>query len=199
MSGDRRRVVLLAGPSGSGKSRLAQRSGLPIVNLDEFYRSDSEPDLPRLPGGLIDWDDPRAWQADQAIAALESLCHTGSAVIPRYDMTINGPTGEHRVSIEPGQYLIAEGIFAGEIARELDRRQVLAHALCVRRPRLLTMVLRFARDVREARKRLPVLLARGWRLMRQEPAIIARLQAQGFTAASPGQIDALLRRLAARS
>lgn len=32
------RVVLLAGPSGSGKSHLAERSGLPVLRLDDFYK-----------------------------------------------------------------------------------------------------------------------------------------------------------------
>lgn len=32
------RVVLLAGPSGSGKSRLADRSRLTVLKLDDFYR-----------------------------------------------------------------------------------------------------------------------------------------------------------------
>lgn len=33
------RVVLLAGPSGSGKSYVARRSGLPVLALDDFSTS----------------------------------------------------------------------------------------------------------------------------------------------------------------
>jgi len=44
-------VVVLAGPSGSGKSRLE----LPVLNLD-FYRDGSDPLLPET--GAADSDDP---------------------------------------------------------------------------------------------------------------------------------------------
>jgi len=40
------RVVVLAGPSGIGKSRLAALSGLPVLRLDDFYRSGDDPALP---------------------------------------------------------------------------------------------------------------------------------------------------------
>ena len=64
------RVVLVGGPSGAGKSRLATSTGLPIVSLDDFYRDGDDPALPRSSSGLVDWDDPRAWHADAAVAAL---------------------------------------------------------------------------------------------------------------------------------
>ncbi|MEV5267167.1 uridine kinase, partial [Streptomyces werraensis] len=32
------RVVLLCGPSGSGKSLVSARSGLPVLRLDDFYK-----------------------------------------------------------------------------------------------------------------------------------------------------------------
>ena len=48
---------------------------------------------------------------------------------------------------------------------------VLGDALYLHRPRLLTMLLRFARDVSEHRKPIGVLLRRGLALYRAEPAI----------------------------
>ncbi len=65
-----RQVVVLAGPSGSGKSRLCRRLGLPFVNLDDFYKDGDDATIPRvvLPGGeeIADWDDPGSWLRDEA-------------------------------------------------------------------------------------------------------------------------------------
>ena len=60
------RVVVLAGPSGAGKSRLAARlsgaHGWPIVRLDDFYRDEDDPPMPRSAElGIIDWDHPDSW------------------------------------------------------------------------------------------------------------------------------------------
>ena len=38
-------VIVLAGPSGAGKSRLAERIGLPVLRLDDFYKSGDDPTL----------------------------------------------------------------------------------------------------------------------------------------------------------
>ena len=44
-------VIVLAGPSGAGKSRVAEHSGLPILRLDDFYKSGGDPTLPRITEG----------------------------------------------------------------------------------------------------------------------------------------------------
>ena len=44
-------VVVLAGPSGSGKSRLAEHAGLPVLRLDDFYKSAGDPGLPYITEG----------------------------------------------------------------------------------------------------------------------------------------------------
>ena len=44
------RVVLLAGPSGTGKSSLAALTGLPILRLDDFYKDGDDPTLPTVEG-----------------------------------------------------------------------------------------------------------------------------------------------------
>lgn len=69
------KVVLLAGPSGSGKSHIAGRSGLPVFRLDDFYKDADDPTLPlSVELGIPDWDDVGAWHLDRAVAALATLC-----------------------------------------------------------------------------------------------------------------------------
>ncbi|HET9382012.1 MAG TPA: uridine kinase, partial [Streptomyces sp.] len=64
------KVVLLCGPSGSGKSLLAARSGLPVLRLDDFYKDGDDPTLPLVTNSAdIDWDHPDSWDADTAVTA----------------------------------------------------------------------------------------------------------------------------------
>ena len=66
-------AVILAGPSGSGKSHLAERLGWPVLRLDDFYREGDCLDLPRSTLGIVDWDDPRSWDAVAAIDAIVAV------------------------------------------------------------------------------------------------------------------------------
>ena len=92
--------MLLAGPSGSGKTHLAQESGLPLLDLDDFYRDGDDPTLPRHPTlGIADWDDPRSWDADAALAAVEAVCRDGAADVPVYDISRDGRTGTRRFDL----------------------------------------------------------------------------------------------------
>jgi uridine kinase len=90
-------VIVLAGPSGAGKSRLAERIGLPVLRLDDFYKTGDDPTLPRITSGanagLVDWDDPASWLVDDAMAAIEQLCREGRAEVPVYDIAHDGRTG----------------------------------------------------------------------------------------------------------
>ncbi|MFH9010458.1 uridine kinase [Streptomyces sp. NPDC017943] len=174
------RVVLLCGPSGSGKSLLAARSGLPVLRLDDFYKEGDDPTLPLVAGSSdIDWDHPDSWDADAAVAAIVDLCGTGRTDVPVYDLSLSARTGAETVEIGPTPLFIAEGIFAAEIVTRLRELGVLADALCLSRGAVKTFRRRFLRDLREGRKSVPFLLRRGWRLMRQERSIVARQTALG--------------------
>ncbi|MEU3658367.1 uridine kinase [Streptomyces sp. NPDC032940] len=174
------RVVLLCGPSGSGKSLLAARSGLPVLRLDDFYKEGTDPTLPLVAGSAdIDWDHPGSWDADAAIAAITELCRTGRTNVPVYDISLSARTGEDAVDIGRTPLFLAEGIFAAEIVARCRELGVLADALCLSRGPLTTFRRRFLRDLREGRKSVPFLLRRGWRLMRQERSIISRQTALG--------------------
>ncbi|MER6675733.1 uridine kinase family protein [Streptomyces sp. NPDC000983] len=174
------RVVLLCGPSGSGKSLVAARSGLPVLRLDDFYKEGDDPTLPLvLASSDIDWDHPESWDADKAVAAIEELCRTGRTDVPVYDLSLSARTGGKPVDIGRTPLFIAEGIFAAEIVTRCRELGLLADALCLSRGPVTTFRRRFLRDLREGRKSVPFLLRRGWRLMRAERAIVARQTALG--------------------
>ncbi|WP_320778658.1 uridine kinase [Streptomyces sp. CRN 30] len=169
------RVVLLSGPSGSGKSLLAALSGLPVLRLDDFYKEADDPTLPLVPGSSdIDWDHPLSWDADTAVAAIEELCRTGRTTVPTYDISLSARTGEEGLDIGRTPAFIAEGVFAAEIAARCREAGLLADALCLTRGPVTTFRRRFLRDLKEGRKSVPFLLRRGWRLMRLERSIVAR-------------------------
>jgi uridine kinase len=168
-------VILVAGPSGSGKSSLAARTGLPVLVLDDFYRDGDAAGLPLMPGGsAVDWDDPGSWDADAAVAAIEALCAEGSAETPVYDIAASAATGRTRLDLEGATAFVAEGVFAAEIAGRCRELGLLADALCLRGRPSTTARRRFLRDLREGRKSVAFLLRRGWHLMRAERAIVAR-------------------------
>jgi uridine kinase len=172
--------VLLCGPSGSGKSLLAARAGLPVLRLDDFYKEGDDPTLPLVTGSSdIDWDHPGSWDADTAVAAITELCRTGRTSVPVYDLALSARTGEETIEIGRAPLFIAEGVFAAEIVGRCRELDVLADALCLSRGPVTTFRRRFLRDLREGRKSVPFLLRRGWRLMRAERSIVARQTALG--------------------
>ncbi|MET9256864.1 uridine kinase [Streptomyces sp. NPDC003717] len=174
------RVVLLCGPSGSGKSLLAAASGLPVLRLDDFYKEGDDPTLPLVAGSSdIDWDHPGSWDAEAAVRAIAELCATGRTSVPVYDLSLSAITGADQVDIGRTPLFLAEGIFAAEIVARCRELGVLADALCLSRGPVTTFRRRFLRDLREGRKSVPFLLRRGWRLMRQERSIVARQTALG--------------------
>jgi uridine kinase len=185
------RVVVLAGPSGIGKSRLAALTGLPVLRLDDFYRSGGDPELPLIThganAGLVDWDDPRSWHAQAAVRAIVELADTGRTVAPVYDIARNGPSGTHEVTLGRATLFVAEGIFAQQIVADCRQRGVLAAAFCLRQRPLVTFWRRLTRDLREHRKPPLVLLRRGWWLMRTEPEVVAHAVACGATPMTPDE------------
>ncbi|MFI6359315.1 uridine kinase [Streptomyces sp. NPDC050743] len=189
------RVVLLCGPSGSGKSLVAARSGLPVLRLDDFYKEGDDPTLPLVEGSSdIDWDHPESWDADVAVRAITRLCATGSTPVPVYDIARSARTGEETLHIGRTPLFLAEGIFAAEIVERCRELGLLADALCLSRGPVVTFRRRFLRDLKEGRKSVPFLLRRGWRLMRDERSIVARQVSLG---AHPCDRDEALGRLAA--
>lgn len=200
------RVILLTGPSGSGKTSLLRRVGARRLKLDDFYRDGDEPGMPLLDGtrssadGLtldeamsaVDWDHPASWDAERAMAAIRELCECGRTHVPIYSIPRNATVGTEILDIDGARAFVAEGIFAAELVERCRAEGLLADALVLRRPTVQTWWFRLRRDLAEHRKPVPVLLTRGLRLARKEPALIRHWVDQGCRAVSRAQCEAAI-------
>jgi uridine kinase len=186
------RLVLIAGASGSGKSRLAHASGCPSLRLDDFYFDADHPGMPCTSLGITDWDDPRSWDAETAIEALRTLLETGRTVVPTYSIGESRRTGSHQLRLDGAPCLTAEGIFAIEFLATCREAGVPAEAIYLDRPALLVFALRLRRDLAHKRKPPLILLRRGLALWRAQPALKRKALAAGFTPLGMRAATALL-------
>nr|WP_212840628.1 ATP-binding protein [Catellatospora sp. IY07-71] len=184
------RVVLLAGPSGSGKSYVAGQTGLPVLCLDDFYKEGTDLTLPRV-NEMVDWESPLSWDFDAAMTAVTQLAETGRTSVPVYDISLSARIGERMFDLAGAPLFFAEGIFAAELVEACGKAGVLADALALRRPRTVTFARRLVRDLAEQRKPPMVLVRRGLRLWREDPLVLGR---QSELGCRPTSAAALQRR-----
>jgi uridine kinase len=193
------RVIVLAGPSGSGKSHLAERLALPVLRLDDFYRDGSDPELPRITSGanagLVDWDDPASWLCSEAVDALAELCRSGVVETPVYSISGNGRIGFQKLSLDDSPLVVAEGIFAHHVVAPLREAGLLAAAYCLRQHPAVTFWRRLTRDLREHRKPPLVLVRRGLALAHDQRRLIAEAVSLGCTPVSADEAFRLVRAL----
>jgi uridine kinase len=195
------RVIVVAGPSGSGKSRLSRRLGLPVLNLDDFYKDGTDPSLPRIRtgpnAGIADWDDPESWLRGEALAAIRELCATGATEVPIYEISADGRVGSKTLTLDGHDMFVAEGIFAQEIVSACASSGELLAAYCITQRPVVTFWRRLVRDLREHRKPPLVLIRRGLALMRVQRRVVADAAAKGCRVATSeqayGEIRARLR------
>jgi uridine kinase len=191
------RVVVLAGPSGAGKSRLADRLGLPVLRLDDFYKSAGDAGLPVIAdganAGLVDWDHPDSWLLEEALDAIRALCTGGRAQVPIYELALDGRCGEQLLDLAGHRIFVAEGIFAQEVVPACEREGLLEAAYCVTQHPLVTFWRRLTRDLREHRKPPLVLLRRGWSLMRAQREVVRHAVALGCRPVRPDEAYAEVR------
>ena len=155
-----------------------------MLNLDDFYRDGADAALPHLGAhaeDLVDWDHPASWLHDEAVAAIETLCSSGHALVPVYDIANDRRTGSREMRLGTADHFVAEGIFAQEVVAECRARGLLADAVCLRNHPVLTFWRRLSRDLRERRKPPWVLVRRGLLLLRREPEVVAHAVALGCT------------------
>lgn len=191
-------VILIGGPSGSGKSYLAGRFGNPHLPLDEFYRQISEDGnptaFPRTDYGEIDWDHPGTWNMEAAIKAIDELLDQGHTMVPNYSISTSSYSGQRQVSGNGGP-IIAEGIFLSEILEPLRAKGINVQAYYVDEPALVTTIRRFIRDVSEKRKPLLFLIKRGYALFRSHSAGRENYRNKGFTIIPKPELKKLLAKL----
>lgn len=187
----RARVIVLAGPSGSGKSRLSTRLGVPVLRLDDFYKDGDDPTLPTIVhganAGMTDWDDPASWLQADAEAAITALCREGRAIVPVYEIARNGRAGTHQLDLGGSPLFVAEGIFAAEVVPAAAAAGELAAAYCLTQHPVLTFWRRLTRDLREHRKPPLILLRRGWALLRDQRHVVDHAIHRGCRPVRPDQ------------
>lgn len=187
-------MVLLAGPSGSGKSSLCRRLGLPVLTLDDFYRDVDDPGLPRR-HGAVDWDDASSWDAMASLHAVERLCARGSCEVPVYDIPASRRTGTVSLDLGGRPVFVAEGVFAPELVAACSELGVLAGAFCLSLPPAVTFGRRLLRDLAESRKDPLTLVRRGWTLALQEPGLVQRWRGLGCEAVGAAEAERRIRAL----
>ncbi len=117
---DDKRVVLISGPSSSGKTTSAYKlrdklvnlgKNVQVVSMDNFYRNLD--DYPRLPDGRKDYENVTALQVDLFGECVNELLEKGEAMFPKFDFATETRTDTVE-KIETGDdgILIVEGIHA---------------------------------------------------------------------------------------
>ncbi|ALN15519.1 MAG: uridine kinase [Acidipropionibacterium acidipropionici] len=172
-------VVLLAGPSGSGKSRLTRQLGVPQLRLDDFYRDGDDPDLPMV-RSMVDWDDIASWNLEAAVAALCSLVECGSARTPRYNLSTSRAEGTRVVETDGAPVILTEGIFAPDLLEPCRRAGLDVLPIWIDRSRDVNFIRRLRRDLHQHRKPPAVLVRRGLALRGAEPGLRNLAVALGF-------------------
>ena len=110
------KLILVAGPSSSGKSTLAKAlyrqfgaHHARLLSLDNYYR-----DLRHLSPeerALRNFDEPNAWESARLITEMQQLTKGQCIHMPQYDFNTHLRVDQTQM-VEPAAFIIAEGLFA---------------------------------------------------------------------------------------
>ncbi|HAN44773.1 MAG TPA: hypothetical protein DCP97_05215 [Ruminococcaceae bacterium] len=113
-------IILLAGPSASGKTTTAHKLaqtlknigiGANVVSLDDFYLGKEL--YPKLPDGSYDFESVYALDLDLINKCFKTLLDEGSCYFPRYDFYTGSRVGvDNLIEISDNGVVIVEGIHA---------------------------------------------------------------------------------------
>lgn len=118
---DEIRVLLLAGPSGAGKTTTAnliadavRARGFEslVVSLDNFYRDHRDPDYPRLANGERDMESAHALRLDEVRDCLSRILLGQGFSIPKYDFKVGRATARTEHGAIAHGCVIVEGLHA---------------------------------------------------------------------------------------
>ena len=114
------RVVMLAGPSASGKTTTAKMlaeelealgSHAEIISMDNFYLGEAK--VPRTPQDRPDFECVEALDIPQIEKSIKELLSVGESDIPTFNFAKSEPTGQTvHISLNGGKIAIIEGIHA---------------------------------------------------------------------------------------
>jgi uridine kinase len=113
------RIVLLSGPSSSGKTTTVKRLSIQmringmrplLLGLDDFFVERER--TPRDASGDYDFEAFDAIDVPLLQATVQRLLSGEEVAVPKFDFVQGRPVPGHKVRLEPGQPLILEGIHA---------------------------------------------------------------------------------------
>lgn len=117
---DGRRLVMLFGPSSSGKTTASQllreaflKIGIPatMISLDDFYRGEKQ--APLLPNGQHDYESVEALNIRELQTCLSALIEHHSCDMPLFNFEVRRPFSHRRhVELAENGIAIVEGIHA---------------------------------------------------------------------------------------
>ena len=119
LSKNGRVLVMLAGPSSSGKTTTANilkqdfitkgRHSI-VISLDDFYRDQEESFY--FEDGTVDYETVKALDTDCIVRCMENLLHKGKADIPHFSFHTKRRDGYNEISVHEDEIIIVEGLHA---------------------------------------------------------------------------------------